>query len=212
VPTGAYLNQKFLLKLPTVDTICKIINSFNTPVSLFKIDLSRAFRQLPLDPLDAACLGVTWRGQTYIDNALPFGWRHRSAACQRVTDAVRYILKKHDIIVGNYIDDFISIVPVSDAHRAFSITKQILYDIGLVTSDEKKVPPTCECACLGIIINTNSFTLSIPKPKLKTIVDMCKNYKNLKKITKNQIQSLLGSLIYINKAIYLQPGSLLTEL
>jgi hypothetical protein len=140
VSTEAYLNQKFLLKLPTVDTICKIINSFNTPVSLFKIDLSRAFRQLPLDPLDAAFLGVAWGGQTYIDNALPFCRRHGSAACQRVTDAVRYILKKHDIIVVNYIDDFIGIALVSDAQRAFSITKQILHDIGLVIKKKQYLP------------------------------------------------------------------------
>jgi hypothetical protein len=123
---------------------------------------------------------------------------------------VHYIFRKHDIIVVNYIDDFIGIAPVSDAHRAFSTTKQILHDIGLVVSDEKTVPPTCECTCLGIIINTNSFTLSIPKPKLKTIVGMCKNYKNFKKITKNQIQSLFGSLIYINKAI--SPARLFVEL
>jgi hypothetical protein len=61
VPFDSYLNTKFVLKLPTIDNITNIINSFTTPVYLFKIDLARAFRQIPLDPLDpldAAYLGI----------------------------------------------------------------------------------------------------------------------------------------------------------
>jgi hypothetical protein len=157
VSTDSYLNKKFLLKFPTVDTICNVIKQFNHSVLLFKIDLSRAFRQLPLDPLDAAFLGISWGGKTYLDNVLPFGWRHGSAASQRVTDAVRYILKKHDITVVNYIDDFIGVAPVHDAHRAFYMTKKILADIGLVISEDKTVPPVSECVCLGIVINTNNL-------------------------------------------------------
>jgi hypothetical protein len=170
-------------------------------VYLFKIDLARAFRQIPLDPLDAAYLGIYWAGNTYVDTALSFGWRHGSAACQRITDAIRFILRRYGIITVNYIDDFIGIVPIDDAQRPFKLTAHILNEIGLVTSDDKMIYPTYLTTCLGISINTHTFTLAIPRDKLKSIITFCKRYINFEKISKNQIQSLLGSLIYIHKAI-----------
>jgi hypothetical protein len=93
VPVDSYLNKKFIFKLPTVDNIVSIVNSFSTSVHIFKIDLARAFRQTTLDPLDVAFLGIRWQGTTYFDTTVPFGWRHGSAACQRITDAICFILK-----------------------------------------------------------------------------------------------------------------------
>jgi hypothetical protein len=201
VQVDTYLGTQFLLKLPTVDHITSIVNSFNTPVCIFKIDLARAFRQIPLDPLDAAYLGICWAGKTYFDTAVPFGWRHGSAACQRITDAIRHILYKYGVITVNYIDNFMGIVPIHDADRAFQLTAFILREVGLVTSIEKTVYPTHRTTCLGIVVDTQLFTLSIPLDKLKNIIVMCRRYINSNKISKNQIQSLLGSLIYMHKAI-----------
>jgi hypothetical protein len=201
VPVDSYLNSKFLLKLPTVDTICNIINTFTVPVRLFKVDLARAFRQIPLDPLDAAYVGIHWQGMNYVDTAVLFGWRHGSDACQRITDAIRHILKKYGVIVVNYIDDLISIAPVDVADRAFRLTLHVLCEIGLVIANDKMVPPCVECTCLGIIINTSKQNLCIPPDKLRAVIGMCNKYLNYKKISKVQIQSLLGNLIYIHKAV-----------
>jgi hypothetical protein len=81
------------------------------------------------------------------------------------------------------------------------MAKNILANNGLAIIEEKTVPPVSECVCLGIVINTNNFALSIPKAKLNNIINMCKVFSKFKKITKQQIQSILGSLICINKAI-----------
>jgi hypothetical protein len=51
------------------------------------------------------------------------------------------------------------------------------------------------------VINTRDFTLAIPDQKLKNIINMCKQFQKFKKLRKQQIQSILGSLIYVHKAI-----------
>jgi hypothetical protein len=122
VPENKYLDCEFILKLPTVDPICKIINAFEVPI--YKINLARAFRQIPIDPLDIVNLGVEWEGNCYLNTVLPFDFRHGSAICQRITDAMRYILSKTNITLVNYIDDFIAIVPVQCADEMFEITKK----------------------------------------------------------------------------------------
>jgi hypothetical protein len=201
VAENTYLGVPFILNLPTVDTICEYINMFNVPVSLFKIDLARAFRQIPIDPLDVAYLGVNWQGNNYINTALPFGYRHGSALCQRVTDAVRYILSTHNILVINYIDDFIGIVPTHDADRLFRLTHDILLKIGFVLSEGKTIPPVKQCVCLGIVIDTEQFTISIPEAKLAAVINICTQFLKFKKLYKRQIQSILGNSMFVYKAI-----------
>jgi hypothetical protein len=201
VQENVYLKVPFQLQLPTVDNICKLINAYDEPVSLFKIDLARAFRQVPIDPLDVAYLGIEWQNNKFVDTALPFGYRHGSALCQRITDAVRYILNKLGVQVINYIDDFIGVVPTRDATRLFNITHEVLLKIGLVISESKTVVPAKQCTCLGININTEQFTLSIPKNKLAAIINICTQFLKFNKLLKKQIQSILGSLVFIHKAI-----------
>jgi hypothetical protein len=103
--------------------------------------------------------------------------------------------------VVNYIDDFIAVVRVAQVLELFEITKYILLQIGLVLSDSKSIKPAYQCNCLGIIINTLDFILSIPGDKLKSIIGICRQFQKLKKLRKQQIQSIFGLLIYLHKAI-----------
>jgi hypothetical protein len=140
-------------------------------------------------------------GNQYCDTTLPFGFRHGSAICQRVTDAIRHILKKHGITIVNYIDDFIGIVPASRATEMFKPTRNKLESIDLALSNSKTVLPAHECNYLGININTSTFTLAIPREKLKNIIGLCRQFYAFNKLRKQQIQSILGSLIFLHKAI-----------
>jgi hypothetical protein len=69
-----YLQTAYSLKLPTIDTICDLINNVGGPVKLFKVDLACAFRQLKIDPADIFNLGLKVEGKYYLDASLPFGW------------------------------------------------------------------------------------------------------------------------------------------
>jgi hypothetical protein len=43
--------------------------------------------------------------------------------------------------------------------------------------------------------------MHIPLAKLQDVITLCQKYLNLKFITKNGLQALIGSLIYIHKAV-----------
>ena len=58
-----YLGTPFLLKLPTIDTITDQIKKLDKGCMLYKVDVSRAFRQIKLDPSGYDLLGlchVSW--------------------------------------------------------------------------------------------------------------------------------------------------------
>ena len=99
---------------------------------LYKIDISRAFRHIRIDPGDLDLLGLR-HGEYFIDGTLPFGFRHGSVFCQCCTDAVLYIMKEkfHFPNLYNYIDDLIYTGLPVDIYRSFDTLKALLQELGL---------------------------------------------------------------------------------
>ena len=63
------------LTYPTVDDIADRIIQLGPGCLLFKRDLKRAYRQLPVDPFDYPLLGYSWRDKLFFDVRLPMGLR-----------------------------------------------------------------------------------------------------------------------------------------
>ena len=65
--------NKFTLKFPTIDNIVNSIQDFkHLDQSLYKIDVARTFRNLRVEPVDAVPLGISWKGQYYLDLSVAF--------------------------------------------------------------------------------------------------------------------------------------------
>ena len=58
VDSEQYLGSKFLLTLPTIDTITNKLVKLGKGALLYKIDISRAFRHVKIDPADYKYLGL----------------------------------------------------------------------------------------------------------------------------------------------------------
>ncbi len=58
IPKGMYLGELGKLSFPSVDAMSHMIRKKGKECHMFKRDLSRAYRQLPLDPVDIHFLGL----------------------------------------------------------------------------------------------------------------------------------------------------------
>ena len=118
-------------------------------------------------------------------------------------DAIRYIMKnKYKFpYLYNYIDDLVYTGLSQDIHQSYSTLLGLLQELGLEISQSKLIAPTSCAVCLGIEINTVTKTLKIPSEKLQEIQQICLDFVFKSKVTKNQFQSLLGSLLYITKCV-----------
>ena len=75
---------------------------------MYKIDISRAFRQMKVDPGDIDLLGIKFQNKYFLDQSIAFGFRHGSLIFHRCTDAIHYIMAQHGFpLLFNYIDDLI---------------------------------------------------------------------------------------------------------
>ena len=68
-----YLGNRINLTYPGVDDLVAIVKAKGQSCLLFKRDLSRAYRQLSIDPREASLLGYSFNGFLYFDKVLIFG-------------------------------------------------------------------------------------------------------------------------------------------
>ena len=197
-----YLGTEFVLKYPSIDSITSSLKKLGPAAMVYKIDISRAFRQIKVDPGDIDLLGFKVNNQYFLDLSFAFGYRNGSQIFQRCTDAIRYITSQHGFHnLHNYIDDLIYTGLPSEIHASYAFLKHLLAQLGLDISMKKLVPPSTVVTCLGIQIDTIERTLSIPEGKLKEITNLCKNWVSKTYCSKKNLQSLLGSLLYITKCV-----------
>lgn len=199
--SSSYDTVNFTLKYPSVDMIARRIIQLGDTAMLCKVDLKRAFRNLRVDPADVHNLGLRFDGKFFIDLSIPFGYKHGSVCCQRVTDAVREICRKNGYWVWNYIDDFHLVESSDKIFKAFEFFTNLLKDLGLPINHDKTVQPCKALTCIGIRVDASLFTLSIDPQKLKEIFQACRIFLSYTTLTRQKLQSILGKLIYISKCV-----------
>ena len=153
-----YLNNHFVLKLPTIDNITKHVKLLGKGCMIYRIDIKRAFRHVKLDPKDYDLLGL------HQDN----WFRDTCRSC---------------------------------ADTSFDALSALLAHLGFVISKNKLVKPSTCVNCLGILVKTKDFTLSIPPQKMQEILQMCQTWRCKIHCSKHQLQSLLGSLLFVSKCV-----------
>ena len=183
IDKNTYLDAPFMLTFPTVDGIMSELKCFGRGALLYKIDVSRAFHHVKVDPGDYDLLGLYWR-HAYVDTCVPFGTRHGSKIFQHLSDAVHHIMRHRGFRVIDYIDDYVGFGVPSVAHASFASLSELMRDLGLTVSEKKLVPPSTQVVCLGVLIDTVTGTVSIPSEKLRQINDMVKEWLTKKTCTK----------------------------
>ena len=130
-----------------------VLRSWLGPGSLlYKVDISRACSQLKVDPGDLDLLGLRHHSY-FIDQSVPFGYRHGSVFFEKVTDSIRYIMRQQGYShLYNYVDDLIYCGLPSNIHQSFETLLQLLTQLGLTINPKKLVAPSTSLTCLGILI------------------------------------------------------------
>ena len=120
----------------------------------------------------------------------------------KTSDSIRFIMNKngHNALL-NYIDDLIYCGLPSTIATSYQFLLQLLQELGLDTSHKKLCPPSTKVVCLGILFDTVHRTISIPDTKLQEICKVCDLWSDKRMVTKNELQSLLGLLLYITKCV-----------
>jgi hypothetical protein len=109
-----------------------------------KVDLTSAYRSVPVHPDHWAHQCMEWDGTGFADLSLPFGERSAIPLFDRLTQAIIRKLRSKGIPAAlGYIDDFwVFAETAAECLRAYNRLIELLLDLGFVVNRIECVPPT----------------------------------------------------------------------
>ena len=195
------------LQYASVDDAVDIIMHLGRHTELVKMDLSNAYRIVPVHPDDQPLLGICWQGSMYIDQALPFGLRSAPKIFSAIADFLAWVLHCEGVLLLiHYLDDFLIFGPpgTTIAATTRSLVERIFDRIHVPLAHHKTEGPTTSLTFLGILIDTGRFQLSLPSDKLARLQDLLRLWRSKKCCTRKELESLVGHLSHA--ATVVRPG------
>ena len=199
-----YMGQYVKLTFPGVDDLALRIYTLGNEAMMFKIDLSRYFRQLPLDPGDYSLCGYIVDNQIYFDKVLPMGMRTAPYIAQRVSNALRYIHQRLSFFLLNYVDDFLGAETKAKIWQAFNHFTEILQQLQVDTAPDKIVPPTTRIEFLGITLDSQTMTMEVPQDKVVDTLKELDTWLYKTTASRKEIESIVGKLQFMGMCV--KPG------
>ena len=196
-----YMGLPAKLSFPKVDDFALCIFSLGKGCFMFKVDLSRYFRQLPLDPGDYSLIGYMINNKLFFDKVLPMGMRSAPYIAQRVTNAIAYIHRRLKFFLLYYVDDFVGAELRELIWEAYNALTGLLSNLRVDISAEKLVPPTTRLEFLGITFNSENMTMEISEAKMHEIRQELQVWLYKDKACRNEVESLIGKLQFLAKCI-----------
>ena len=175
-----------------------------------KLDLSNAYRSVKVHPKDQHLTGLQWtfKGDTkptfLCDKRLPFGASSSPAIFNQLTQAVRVILAREgETKIVAYLDDFLCVGRTKEeCMRTLNRLLVTLRKLGFSVNYNKVVGPTKNLVFLGVEIDTEDFTLSLPESKVTQLQQDLEDFMGLKSVTKRELQSIAGKLNWASQVIF----------
>ena len=204
IPKDYYLGIPVKIVFPRVDDLAKRINQLGDKAWAWKKDLSRAFRQYPLDPGDYHLFGYTWEGLLYFDIVLVMGHRSAPYLAQRISDALKFIMNSNDFCIFNYVDDFLGCDEYNKVCISYKAFGNLLRDLGLKESESKDVAPTQIIEFLGVTFNIKNMTMEVSPHRLIELDGELKIWSQRKTCNRNELEQLIGKLQFVTSCV--RPG------
>lgn len=157
------------------------LQMFNKNSFLFKFDLKSGYHHFDICPQQQTFLGFCWNDKFYCFSVLVFGL---SSSPHIFTKCLRTMVKhwrKNAIDIVLYLDDGFGMASSSELCLQLSnFVKKSLSDAGFLINVEKSIfCPTQQLEWLGILWNSNAFSISIPDRRVNDLLQSINHLINI---------------------------------
>jgi len=176
---------------------------------LAKADVKSAFRILPVNREDYQLLGFTLDGNFFYDMCVPFGCKSSCALWEKFAKFINWRIQQHcragEEAVHHYLDDFLV-----TAKRAYTCNRilnefvKLCDGLGVPLAGEKMEGPSTVITFLGLTVDTLKMEVRVPADKIAKAKALVDGLIRRKKITLRELQSVIGSLNFLCRAV--RPG------
>ena len=190
-----------------------------------KIDIKGFFRHIAIDPYDWPLMGAEWdfgQGPEFLfDTHMPFGLRHAPEGAGRFSAVVLHAVHKllhgtgislgEEAFVSVVVDDWLILaVDLPTCTVIWNLVLHVLqilgFDVNLLP--HKLLSPRQQIVWLGLLFDTVSLTVKLSADKVAKGLALLHNFLSLfqpgsqRKITRHELDSLIGYLSYCAGVVY----------
>ena len=195
------------VKYSSFDDAVSRIAEFGSGALMAKSDIESAFRLLPIHPGDFQLLGLKNNDLYYVDKCLPMGAASAPALFETFSSFIEWSAREnaHCDRILHYCDDFFIFGGCGEGkqscahalHSFIATCKQL----GVPLASDKTEGPVSKITYLGLEIDARNQLVRIPPTKLSAIQSKLDWACTVKKVTLQQLQSIIGLLAFVCKAV-----------
>jgi hypothetical protein len=191
----------------SIDDAVQAVQETGAGCFCVKVDLQSAYRHIRLHPDDWELLGMRIGDLFYVDCFLPFGAASAPRIFNTFADALAFIARRHfpaGVQVWHYLDDYLFFAPSQQAAAAALDTfRSLCRRLGVSIKEAKTVAPTTRVPVLGLVLDSGKMCLEADPAKLAALVCDLKLWIHRDSCSVQQLDSLIGSLSFVARAIRL---------
>ena len=189
---------------PKGDDFIDLIKVKSRGCLLYRLDLRKAYRQINICPSNFNLVSFIWKKHIFCDTVLSMGARSEAFCCQRMTNAISFIMFQIGIYLLNYLDDLASAETPEMAQFSFNTVRSVLKKCGIEEAQNKACPSSTVMTFIGVFFYTNKMTIEVTHERLNEIVLLLKTWLDKSTASLREKQLLLGKLNFI--AACVPPG------
>ncbi len=212
-PDGSSINdginrEMCKVQYTSFDVAVRLVVSAGKGALMAKADIESAFRLLPVHPDDFQLLGIQVDGKYFVDKALPMGASCSPAHFERFSTFIEWVTMQESGCsrMCHYMDDvfFVGEKDDSGPHSCGALLqtfRTVCNKFGVPLAEEKTVGPVSCLTFLGLQLDSESQTVSIPQSKIEAVKDKIESALGKETVSLRELQSLIGSLQFICRAV-----------
>lgn len=209
-PEGCSTNDTTTVQKRKFATVMDAADLIRPGYFMAKIDLSSAYRSIPMPARYYRMFGMKWRKKYYADLRLAFGFRPAPEIFDRISTAlVRYVRANICPSFLGYIDDFfLCAATKEEALEAYYAVVRFFQSLGLVVNEkpEKSVLPCHTLTFLGIELTTVfenglSCACRLSTDRVQKVAAKCRDFLRENTIGEKRLSSFLGTLSFCSQVL-----------
>ncbi|RXN08505.1 poly [Labeo rohita] len=196
--------EEFSLHYHDVDQAITLIKEAGRGAWLAKVDITSAFKVMPIHPGFWHLFGIRWKNKFYFAVRLTFGCRSSPKIFDTLSEAICWILSNNYNIpyLIHLLDDFLIISPPDSVPAAHLLTTQKLFsELGIPLAQDKTEGPSTSIEFLGINLDSQKFLASLPKEKIDRTILVASTLLSKSSCSKRELLSILGHLNFAMRII-----------
>ncbi|XP_057206534.1 uncharacterized protein LOC130564470 [Triplophysa rosa] len=196
--------EEFALHYHDIEQAITLIKLAGRGAWLAKVDITSAFKIMPIHPKFWHLFCIRWREKFYFSVRLTFGCRSSPKIFDMLSEAICWILSNNYAIpyLLHLLDDFLIISPPDSVPAAhLSKVQEVLAKLGVPLAQEKTAGPSTSIEFLGIKLDTLKFQASLPKEKIDRTILIASSLIDTPYCSKRELLSILGHLNFAMRII-----------